>query len=352
MRRSIFHLLTVSFLGVLLIACGKNENAPASGSGKAAVDTNVNAEPIQISDTSHHLFFRPSAGTTERYHVIEQMNASFSDTPPSGQITKHSSANTTEYFLHLAVKAVNKDSSVAVTLRIDSIHLNAVQDTQKINYSSNNPKDRASDQYRQFNLIVEKDFTVKTNKYGDLMDITDASSIADALMATLPDSLKKDPRIKPMATRQADQMVAAYAMQVLAHSPARALIKDTTWRNVADVNMPISEGLSSPVTMTATQTVRGLEKRGDKILAVLEDNTTATPKKLVNEEGPVKETFSNFVVNSHAVTRLDDATGLLYQLARSEKRAFTFIVEDKNHSGQKRTVSQSGSQTVNVELLQ
>jgi hypothetical protein len=352
MQRFFVRALCVSFLAVSIISCNKNEKAPANGAAIPAVDTTVKAEPVAIRDTNHHLYFRPAAGTTARYHVIDRMDASLSDQPPTGGAVKHSSTSTTEYYLRETVKMLNKDSTTELTMRIDTVNLDETQDTQKVHYSSSNPQDRASDKFREFNLLIGKDFTIKTNKFGDLIDVPDVSAIANGLMLTVPDSVRKDPRVKQMATRQAGQIVVSYVTQVLGHSPMHPLVQDTTWHNSVETNLPVTEGLTSPVTLTATETVKGLEKRNDKVLAVLEENTVATPKKMVNEEGPVKETFTNFVVNSHTLTRLEDATGLLYQMSRSEKRSFTFIVEDKEHPGQKRTVSQMGTQAVSVELLQ
>ena len=347
-----YKYLVLSLAIVSLASCSKKEEtATTSTNQKVMVDTTQKAEQVAITDTSHHLFFKPQAGSTQRYHVVDKMTANANDAQPDGKSNKRSATSTTEYFLTQKVKSVNKDSTVELTYRVDSIMLSTDQDTSHIRYSSGNAKDRANDQYREFNLVVGKDFTVKTNKYGDMMDITDVASIANALIQTVPDTLRTKPQVKMAATQQAQQIVNAYVMRVLVHSPTRALIKDTTWKNSSDVNLDVAPGLSFPVRVDATETVKGLEKRGNTVYAVLEDNTTTTPKKTLFEEGPTKATVKDFIATSHSVVHIEDQTGLLGRRTMEEKRTFTFIIESKQQPGQKRTISQTGSEVLTTEMI-
>jgi Family of unknown function (DUF6263) len=341
--------LLCTFL-LLLAACGKKDNSPATGA-KPAIDTTEKAEPVAIADTNHHLFFRPHAGSVRRYHVIDRMTASATDAQPNGQTTKRAATSENEFYLTETVGTTNGDSSVSLTFRIDSIRLSTDEDTTHTRYSSNNTKDRANDQYQRFNIVIGKSVQAQTNKFGDLTGISEISSVTNALLTQVPDSLRSNPRIKQMATQRAEQIVSDYIMRVLVHSPTRALIKDTTWRNTSDVNLDVAPGLAFPVSVNATETVRGLERRGERVLAVLEDNTTTTPKKRVFQEGPAKATVNNFVATSHSVARIDDATGVLFHRGLEEKRSFTFVVENSQNPGGKRTVSQNGSETLTVEMI-
>lgn len=340
-----------ALLLVAVIGCGKKEETVSSTTAKTTIDTTEKAEPVAINDTSHHLFYRPKSGTVRRYHVIDHMSATATDAQPSGQTSKRNATSENEFYVTQSTGATAADSSIEVSFRIDSMRVVSDQDTIHTHYSSNDAKDRADVKFRQFNILIGKTVKLKTNKYGDLMDMTDVSQIADALLATVPDSLKANPRIKVYAKQQAEEIVNAYLMRVLVHSPTRALIKDTTWKNTSDVNLDVAQGLAFPVTVAATETVRGLEKRGNRVLAVLEDNTTTTPKKKLFEEGPTKATVSNFIATSHSVVRIDDATGVLFHRALEEKRSFTFTIENTQHPGQKRTISQDGSETLTAELL-
>jgi Family of unknown function (DUF6263) len=347
------HTFRFFFLCLILCAtlasCGKKESAANSS---MSIDTTKKAEPVAITDTSHHLFFRPKAGSVQRYHIVDRLSMSSSDTPPGTAATKHSASSTTEIFLRQTVKDIRRDSSVGLTVRIDSILLTSDRDTTKTQYSSNNLKDRMSQDYDEFNILVGKDFSLVTNKYGDLDSITDIHSITTAMLATLPDSQRNSPQVFRAATQQAEEVVNAYLMRVLVHSPTRALKQDTTWRSASDVNMDIAPNLAFPVHIEASETVRGLEKRDDLVLAVLEDSQTTTPRKLVFDEGPTKATISNFRAISQSIVRIEDATGLLYHRAIKETRNFTLVIESKEHAGDKRTVTQNGSEELLTERIE
>jgi hypothetical protein len=172
------------------------------------------------------------------------------------------------------------------------------------------------------------------------------------MLATVPDSEKSNPQIIHAATQQAQEVTYTYIMRVLVHSPTRALIQDTTWRNTSDVNMDIAPNLAFPVHIDASEAVRGLEKRNDIVLAVLEDSQTTTPQKRTLDEGPVKATISDFRAVSHTITRIEDATGLLFHRAMKETRNFTLVVESKEHPAEKRTVTQNGSEELLTERIQ
>jgi len=277
---------------------------------------------------------------------------SSNDTPPSGAEVKHSATSSTEFYLHQTVGKMGRDSSVTVVFRVDSIRFNSQRDTSKIHYSSNDLRDRMSDEYREFNILVGKDFTVRATKYGDLDSVLDVSQIAAGFLSTVPDSIRNQPRIRQLATRQAAEVADAYIMRVLVHNPTRALIADTTWRDSSDVNLDVAAGLSFPVHISASERVRGLEKRGDRVLAVLEDNTTTTPRKRVFQEGPTTATIQNFMATSHSVVHIEDSTGILFYRAMQEKRNFTLLIESKERAGQKRSVTQNGTEDLVTEILQ
>jgi hypothetical protein len=348
------HTIRLFFLFLccaFLASCGKKESAALSANNMA-IDTTKKAEPVAITDTSHHLFFRPKAGTSQRYHIVDRMSSSSSDTPPGSAATKHTATSTTEIFLHQTVKGTRRDSTVELTFRIDSILLTSVRDTTKMQYSSNNLKDRMNQNFEEFNLLVGKDFSILTTKYGDLDSITDVSSIMNAMLATVPDSEKSNPRVLQAATQQAEEVADEYIVRTLAHSPTRALVQDTVWRSGSDVNMDIAPQLALPVHIDASETVRGLEKRNDLVLAVLEDSQTTTPRKLVFDEGPTKATFSNFRSTSHSIVRIEDGTGLLYHRAMKEMRNFTLVLENKEQPNERRTVMQNGSEELVTERIE
>ncbi|HEY3875651.1 MAG TPA: hypothetical protein VGM92_09255, partial [Candidatus Kapabacteria bacterium] len=173
-------------LASVVVSCGKKESATTTSN--MAVDTTKQAEPVAITDTSHHLFFRPKTGSVERYHIVDRITMSSADTPPGSAPTKQSATSTAEIYLHQTVKATRKDSTVELVIHVDSIHVASTRDTTKSEYSSSNLKDRMDQQYQEYNLVLGKDFTVLASKYGDLDSITDVSAVSAGLLATVPDS--------------------------------------------------------------------------------------------------------------------------------------------------------------------
>ncbi len=335
-----------------LASCGKKETAPQTASNMS-IDTTKKAQAVAITDTSHHLFFRPKAGSVQRYHIVDRLSMSTSDSEPGAAgAAKHTASSTTEIYLHQTVKNVRRDSSVELVLRVDSVRLTSQRDTTKTEYSSTNPKDTSANEFEEFKILMGKNFSILTNKNGDLDSITDVSSLTNALLKSVPDSERTNPQVLRYATEQAEQVASAYIMRVLVHSPTRALIQDTTWRSASDVNLDVAQGLSFPVHIDATETVRGLEKRDNLVLAVLEDSTTTTPRKRVFDEGPTTATISDFRATSRSVVRIEDATGLLYHRAMTEMRNFTIVVESKEHAGEKRTVTQHGSEELVTERIE
>ena len=347
-------LIVVS--GFLFAQCSKNNTAPEQAGGKAVVDTTQKAEPVKIEDANHHIYFHPVVGTVGRYHIMDRMMRTFTDQTPDGKSNKQSIVSVTDFYLRQTVKSVGKDSVVELTYRVDSIELKSQRDTSVVHYSSGNAVDRKDDRFHEFNLILGKEFSIKTNKYGDPDSITDTKAVENALLASAPDTIRTKPQVKTQAKQLAKELIGqvinTYVMHILAHSPTRALVKDTTWHNVSEVNLEVARGLSFPVVVDASETVHGLEKRGDKVLAVLEDHTSSSPKQTVIDEGEAKATVNNFSATSKSIMRIEDATGLLVHRSTEEKRSFTFQIESKQHPAEKRLISQDGSETMTAELIE
>jgi hypothetical protein len=348
------HCSSLFFLAafvIALIGCSKDAPQPTVGSRTAGtIDTSEKVPEVAITDTNHHLFFRPKVGAVYRFHVADKIVQTMSD-DQGGQNHTQNGGTTTEYYVRETINSVGPDSSVLVTLRIDSISATMTRDTQKVAYSSDKTTDRADRQFLEFNIIVGKDFTVKVNKYGDLSDIPDVTPITNALLTTAPDSVRNRPDVKAQATRQAQMVANSYAMRVVAHNPTRKIIKDTTWKNTSELNLDFAPGLSFPVTVDATESIKAIEKRNNKVIVALQDHSATTPKKKVFDEANVKATINDFLATSDGIVRLEDATGVVFHRLLEEKRRLTFTVESKQSPAQKRVLKQSSTENMIVEQL-
>lgn len=350
-RNAFLRLALASIVVLLVQSCSKDQPQPAVGARTAGtIDTSEKVPEATIVDTNHHLYFRPKVGATYRFHVADKIVQTMAD-DQGGQTHNQNGATTTEYYIRETVKSIDPDSSVLLVLRIDSVNATMTRDTEKVSYSSTRSGDRSNREFLEFNIIVGKEFTVKANKYGDLNDIPDASSIAKVLLETAPDSVRGRPDVKSQATRQAQMVANSYAMRILAHNPTRRIVKDTTWKNTSELNLDFAPGLSFPVTVDATEQVKALEQRGDKVIVALQDHSSTTPKKRVFDEANVKATINDFLATSDGSIRLEDATGVLFHRLLEEKRRLTFTIESKQTPGQKRVLKQSSTENMVVEQL-
>src|SRR5581483_5907565 len=218
LHRTVLFLL---FAGILA-SCSKKETT-ATSSTTGTLDTTQKAESVAITDTNHHLMFHPKVGSVQRYHIIDKMSMSASDAGSGGTPMKHSASSTTEFYLHHTVKSIGKDSSVDLVFQFDSIQMNSQRNTETVHYSSTNPNDAKNDEYREFNILLGKNFTIRTNKYGDLDSMLDVSSIVNELLVKVPDTDRTKPIVRQYATEQAEEVANAYVMRVLVHDPIHAL---------------------------------------------------------------------------------------------------------------------------------
>jgi hypothetical protein len=336
---------------IALTSCSKDKPQPAVGSRtEATIDTTEKVPEATITDTNHHIYFRPKVGATYRFHVADKITQTMSD-EQGGQTRNQNGATTTEYYIRQTIKSIRADSSVLMVMRVDSLQATMTRDTQKVAYSSAKSADRSNREFLEFNLVLGKDFTVKVNKYGDLNDIPDVSAITAALLQTAPDSVRNRPDVKAQATRQAQMVANSYAMRVLAHNPTRKIVKDTTWKNSSEVNLDFAPGLSFPVTVDASEQVKAIEQRGDKVVVLLQDHSATTPKKRQFDEANVKATINDFLATSDGAIRLEDATGVLFHRLLEEKRRLVFVVESKQTPTQKRVLKQTSTENMVVEQL-
>lgn len=347
-----FHFLILGCLLFAFVSCSKKETATTTSSSNASIDTSQKAEPVKITDTSHHLYFRPQAGAVRRYHIVDHVVRSSEDTAVGAPPRKQAISVTTEIYLRETIKGPKNDSLTEFSVRIDSLTVASTVDTTTMHYSSSNLKDRANDQYQELNLVVGKEFSAFANKYGDLDSIVDVGSLTTAMLATLPDSMKRKPQMQQFLKQQAEQLAIPYIVRVLTHCPTLALVQDTTWRHTEDGPIQIPPSFKLPVHITESETVRGLERRNDKVLAVLEDSMTTVPTKNTLTDGQVVATISGFSATTHRVVRIEDSTGFLYHQVQNEKRNFTFHIQSKDHPNENRTLVQHGSEDLLTEQLQ
>jgi hypothetical protein len=296
---------------------------------------------------------RPKVGSTQRFRVrvSSKITMTTNDGLFGGGDAKHTVLSLNEYYVKQTVKAIKADSTVDLTFQIDSIRVKTEQDTMKLEYSSSNAKDRKDPRFLSNNALLGKDFGVIVSKHGDILEMYGTNGLVDALITDVPDSLKTPSR-KSAFNRQVQVLLGQYVSRTLTHLPAKPLAKDSAWSARVETQLPVSQTVQFPVTVSSVEKVKGFEDRGGAILAVLEATTVTSPIQTKLEQGGVKATLKNFQAKANGTTRIDDKSGLLVQRSLTESRAYTFTLESAQQQGKVYQNTMDASETTNVDLLQ
>ncbi len=355
-----FSWLLFAFAGMFLFAsCKKTEadiaksmNSPTGGT-QVAIDSAASGTPVDISDKNHHLMLRPKVGTTQRYRIVTRSERSqdITDQLFNGPQGKKTTISNTEYYLRETVRTVKPDSSVDLTFRLDSLKMAISQDTQKIAYNSNKPTDRKDLRFTEYNVIMGQDFGAIISKYGEILEIYGLQSIVSQIMKDLPDSMRSD-RYKDITNRQVQILLNQYVSIILTHFPDKPLAKDSTWSLNIKTNLPVSEVVQFPVSVTSKETLKGFEQIGGTVVAVLDANSSQTPLKTVLEEGQAKATLQNFISTATALTHIEDASGVLVKRTAHTKQSYTSTLESKHQAGKVAKSIMLSTEDTSVDLLQ
>jgi hypothetical protein len=330
----------------------KSMNSPTGGT-QAALDSSANGTPVDITDNNHRLLLRPKVGTTQRYRIVTHSERSqdITDQLFNGPQGKKSTISTTEYYLRQTVRAVKPDSSIDMTFRLDSLKMKIAQDTSKIAYNSNKPADRKDLKFTEYNVIMSQDFGAIISKFGEILEIYGLQSMVTQIMKDLPDSMRSD-RYKEMTNRQLQILLNQYVSIVLTHFPDKPLAKDSTWSLHIETNLPVSEVVQFPVSVTSKETLKGFQEMGGTMLAVLDATSSQTPTKTSFEQGEAKASLQNFISTATATTHIEDASGVLVKRAAHTKQSYQFVLESKQQAGKVAKSIMLSTEDTSVDLLQ
>lgn len=351
--------LTPLFLGLFIFSsCGKSD-APGTRNAdslanepKAAIDTNTPAKEAVITDSNHFILFRPPVGTSRRYRISIKSNVvmNVTDQLMGGPQGKQTANNTAAFYIREIVRAVNADSTVDVSFYIDSVRVNAQQDTMRIAYSSNNASQKNDVRFSHFQGMIGRELKAKISNHGDPKKIEGVEALVKDMMKTIPDSLQ-NPRVEQMRGMQVQSVVNQSIIRLMVFLPTRSIGKDSSWSDRVETNLPVTQEIMFPVVVNSKETVRGFEDHNGTIVAILEASTSTKPKKTVIEHGQAKAQLSNFSSEIKGITRVEDNTGLIVHRTLSDKRSYIFTLESKQQPGKIYRMQQNSSEEMLVEAL-
>ena len=339
------------------VGCGSKETTVQTSTmkkdsnGIAAVDPNEKFDTVAIAGADHRIYFRPPVGGTFRYHVVEQTTSTAHLEGVPEQAPNHAQSKRNEYYIWTQIKSYDKDSALTMDVRVDSVRIQASQDTAKIAYASTSAADAGNPQYNEMNAVIGKQFSVIVDRMGNIKKITNYATILSGLTKAFPDSLKANARFKSIADQETQQTLFNYIMQAVQPVPTGTVKQDTVWRQHQEGNLPVPP-IQVPITMDATQTMKGFQKHGSQLIAVIDDSTSTTPKKKTIEEGPITVTIDHLIATSHGRQHIDDATGMLLSRTIQQHQSVKVAMSSKQQPGKTQSMEQNATVNSTVEMIQ
>ncbi|HET6512928.1 MAG TPA: DUF6263 family protein [Candidatus Kapabacteria bacterium] len=342
--------------GLTLTSCSKGDDAALAGkdsTGQApmAIDTTEEAKVVSI-DSAHVIYFRPTVGETRRYrvNVLSTVNMETQDSLLGGPSGKQSGRSQAEFVIKQTIRAINPDSTVDISFWIESAKIDQRADTSHIIYSSTNAAQKSDLRFSHFTAIIGKELKTKVSNHGDPKSITGVEEITNELMKAMPDSLRND-RVKAFRAQQVQAVVNQSIVRLMVFLPLRPIAKDSIWKESFDQNIPVTQEINFPVTISSSEQVRGFEERAGKVVAILEASTVTTPKKMVIEEGQAKASLNSFKAVNKGVTRVEDKTGQVIHRTLNDQRGYVFVLESKQQPGRYYRTTNNSMENLIVELL-
>ncbi|MFI5263330.1 MAG: DUF6263 family protein [Candidatus Kapaibacterium sp.] len=336
------------FFPIFLSSCSKEGSAP-QGSSNAVFDSSQTAKAVTVTEKEHRIYIRPKVGNSYYYRIV-QHSTSMSNGSAPGQPDAHRSASTDNFiYVHQTIRGIRADSSIDMMFKFDSMSVKAMQDTIKVDLSSNRAADRNDPRFASFAALLGEDIGVIITKFGDVKEVYGTTNIIEKIMKPYPDSVK----IKEgeFIKNQINARIGQYVLETLMHYPDQPLAKDSTQKKDYEDNIPVAASVQFPMQISIRQSLTGFEERNDKVLAIFSTISTARPVRSVIEEGPVKATLQNFTMSTKEDIRVEDPTGMLVYRNVIEEKTYSLNIESSQAAGKTIQTDEKAKSTTKVELL-
>jgi hypothetical protein len=346
-------LLSIFLVFALATITGcKKEGSPSAGGSGAIYDSAEVAKPITVDGKNHYLYFRPKAGETFRYRVTVSTT---SDETNTDQLfgtfaPKASLKMRTIYYLRQTNSGFRPDSSVNLTIKLDSISLHIEKDTTRLDFSTTREADRKDSRFSNTAMLAPGEYGVIMSRDGNISEMIGISDIVSKLLATIPDSMKTQQTLQYIEN-QTKSALGDYMMKTLTHFPGKPVGKDSTWGSIQRQNYTVWQNVIYPSVVDSRETLSRFEERGGKKLAVLEAVSTVKPMQNIIEQDPLKVTLNSFEYMSKATSNVEDETGVLLYRVLTQDNSYDLMIESKKQQGKIfRTIKKTTDRTT-IELL-
>ncbi len=353
--RSITRSLVVCYIVLacgLLASCSKKEAGAPGGPNGAVYDSTEKAEPVNITDAQHYIYFRPKVGDTYRYHISLNSTAmAQTDDHIFGQYPKDENAvNINHYYLRQTVRDIRKDSSIEFSVVFDSILIKIDKDTIHLNFSSNNPASKDDPRFRSFAGLVGEQLVCIVDKHGLIKEISGTSNLIAKYMKQFPDSANTAEN-RDQIRKSVESSIADYLSHTMVLFPNKPMAKDSTLTESKDMNFPIWQQVMFPMHLDSKTVLEGFQERGGKVLANFVTTSTLKPLRTQLEDPSLTATLVNPQMNIRESALVEDATGMLVHREVRDERSWDFGIQNKKEQDKYFKTKRSSRDITTVDLL-
>lgn len=335
-----------------IIGCSNKDSKAPADINKTVFDTTEQAKPVTITDAKHLIYFRPKVGDVFRYRITMSSTATaqtedhvYGQFPP-----KEAASSINVFYLRQTIKAVRPDSSVEFSFAYDSITMKMDRDTMHLLFNTNDPKVKNDQRFVAYSNLIGENFGFIINKYGDIQEIFNTSSLIAKYMKNLPDSANTTAN-KEKVKQLLEGNLAQSLERTLVRFPETPLAKDTNMEQTKQINLPVWQQILFPMQLHTKTTMDGFQDRGGKVLASFTTVTNITPLKTVQEDPVAKAVLANIHANIHENIIVEDATGMLVHRTYNDDRGWEFTLSAKKAADKFFHRTQSSKETTTVDLL-
>jgi hypothetical protein len=248
------------------------------------------------------------------------------------------------------VNGFRPDSSVNLSVKIDSIALHIERDTARLDFSTSREADRKDPRFINTAMLAPGEYSIIVSREGNIVEMMGISDIVSKLMANVADSLKTQQTMQYLET-QTKSALSDYMVKTLTHFPGKPVGKDTVWGSTMRQNYTVWQNVMYPSVIDSRETLSRFEERGGKRLAVLDAVSTIKPMQAIIEQDPLKVTLNGFEYVSKATSNVEDETGVLLYRVLTQDNSLDLAIESKKQPGKTfRTVKKTIDRTT-IELL-
>jgi hypothetical protein len=343
-------LIFISSFSLAFTGCSK-KGSDAPG-GSAVFDSTEKATPVNVTDANHMFYFRPKAGETYRYRITLNSGATAQTTDSLYRQfpAKELASSLNSYYLRQTVKQVKADSTVEFSLTFDSITMKLDKDTSHINFSTANALTKNDPRFQTFTMLAGETFGFTINKYGDVQEIFNTSSLVGKYMKTFPDSMNTTAN-REKIKQSVESTIAEYLGRTMVVYPRKPMAKDSTIEVSKDINVPIWQQISLPMHLDSKTVMDGFFERGGKVVGSFTTRTIVKPTKDGVEDPAAKATLSHMTANVSENVQVEDETGMLVHREIRDERSWDFRLEAKKKPENFFQTHRSSKDITTVDLL-